>query len=139
MQFLGFRVLIKRIKAIRFMMADKSVRWTKKAIIVAGIVYLFLPVDIIPPVIFPFGIIDDIVIWALILWYLSSELDKYWIGEKPKDYSGKYRGKNIVDDVEYDVDDGRGGNGGSDSAAEPQPGPEQTEEAGEKETEHEHA
>ena len=52
MQFFGFRVLIKRIKAIRFMMADKTVKWTKKAIIIAGIVYLFLPVDIIPPVIF---------------------------------------------------------------------------------------
>ncbi|MBQ6401359.1 MAG: DUF1232 domain-containing protein [Firmicutes bacterium] len=106
MQFLGFRVLFKRIKAIRFMMADKSVRWTKKAIIVAGIAYLFLPIDLIPPVLFPFGILDDIVVWALILWYLRSELDKYWIGEKPKDYSRKFRGKNVVDDVEYDVDDG---------------------------------
>lgn len=106
MQFLGFRVLIKRIKAIRFMMADKSVRWTKKAIIIAGLVYLFLPIDIIPPVFFPFGFLDDILIWVLILWYLRSELDKYWIGEKPKDYSRIFRGKNVVDDVEYDVDDG---------------------------------
>ena len=106
MQFFGFRVLIKRIKAIRFMMADKSVPRRKKAIIIAGIVYLFLPIDIIPPVIFPFGFIDDIIVWLLILWYLSSELDKYWIGEKPKDYSGKFRGKKVVDDVEYDVDDG---------------------------------
>ena len=114
MQFFGFRVLIKRIKAIRFMMADKTVKWTKKAIIIAGIVYLFLPVDIIPPVIFPFGIIDDLLVWALILWYLSSELDKYWIGEKPKDYSRKFRGKTVVDDVEYDVDDEKTEKGGSD-------------------------
>ena len=49
-----------------------------------------------------------LVVWALILWYLSSELDKYWIGEKPKDYSGKFRGKKVVDDVEYDVEEGRG-------------------------------
>jgi len=106
MQFFGFRVLIKRIKAIRFMMADKTVPLRKKALIVAGILYLFLPIDLIPPILFPFGILDDILVWALILWYLSSELDKYWIGEKPKDYSRKYRGKNVVDDVEYDVDDG---------------------------------
>lgn len=105
MQFFGFRVLIKRIKAIRFMMADKTVPKRKKAIVIAGIVYLFLPFDIIPPFIFPIGIIDDIIVWLLILWYLSSELDKYWVGEKPKDYSGKYRGKKIVDDVEYKVDD----------------------------------
>ncbi len=106
MQFFGFRVLIKRIKAIRFMMADKTVPLRKKAIIVAGIVYLFLPFDIIPPIIFPFGILDDILVWALILWYLSSELDKYWIGEKPKDYSRKFRGKTVVDDVEYNVNEG---------------------------------
>ena len=105
MQFFGIRVLIKRIKAIRFMMADKTVPKRKKALIIAGIVYLFLPIDLIPPIIFPFGILDDIIVWALILWYLSSELDKYWIGEKPKDYSRKFRGKNVVDDVEYDVDD----------------------------------
>ncbi len=105
MQFFGFRVLIKRIKAIRFMMADKTVHWTKKAIIIAGIVYLFLPIDIIPPILFPFGILDDILVWAVILWYLSSELDKYWIGEKPKDYSRKFRGKTVVDDVEYDIED----------------------------------
>ena len=30
MQFLGFQMLIKRIKAIRFMMADKSVPKRKK-------------------------------------------------------------------------------------------------------------
>ncbi len=106
MQFLGFRVLIKRLKAIRFMMADKTVPWYKKALVVAGIVYLFLPIDIIPPFLFPFGFIDDIVVWILILWYLSSTLDKYWIGEKPKDYSRKFRGKKVVDDVEYDVDEG---------------------------------
>ena len=105
MQFLGFRVLIKRIKAIRFMMADKTVPRREKAIIVAGIIYLFLPIDIIPPIIFPFGIIDDIVVWLLILWYLSSELDKYWLGEKPVNYSKKYRKKDIVDDVEYNVDE----------------------------------
>ncbi len=105
MQFLGLRVLIKRIKAIRFMMADKSVPKRKKAVIIAGIIYLFLPIDIIPPILFPFGILDDIFVWILILWYLSSELDKYWIGEKPKDYSRKYRGKNIVDDVKYSVDE----------------------------------
>ncbi len=105
MQFLGFRVLIKRIKAIRFMMADKAVPRRKKAIIIAGIIYLFLPIDIIPPIIFPFGFIDDIIVWLLILWYLSSELDKYWLGEKPTDLSKKYRKKDIVDDVEFDVED----------------------------------
>lgn len=52
MQFLGIRVLLKRIKAIRFMMADKRVPKRKKALIVFGIIYLFLPIDLIPPILF---------------------------------------------------------------------------------------
>ena len=47
MQFLGFRILWRRVKAIRFMMADKTVPKRKKAVIIAGIVYLFLPLDLI--------------------------------------------------------------------------------------------
>jgi len=105
MQYFGFRVLIKRIKAIRFMMADKSVPKRKKALLIFGIIYIFLPVDIIPMVFFPVAWLDDLVLWILILWYLSSELDKYWTGGKTKDFSKKYRGKTIVDDVEYKVDE----------------------------------
>lgn len=105
MQFLSFRVLASRIKAIRFMMADKSVPKRKKLLIIAGIVYLFLPIDLIPALVFPFSLIDDLVVWALILWYLSSELDKYWVGEKTKDYSKRYKSDNVVDDVEFEVMD----------------------------------
>lgn len=108
MQFFGFRVLIKRIKAIRFMMADRSVPKRKKALIIFGIVYLFLPIDLIPPILFPIAWIDDLILWLFILWYLSSELDKYWTGGKSKDLSKKYRGKTFVDDVEYEVDENKG-------------------------------
>ena len=100
MQFLGFQMLIKRIKAIRFMMADKSVPKRKKALIVFGIIYLFLPIDLIPPILFPIAWVDDV-----LLWCLSKELDKYWYGGKTKDFSKKYRGKTFVDDVEYEVDE----------------------------------
>ena len=55
--------------------------------------------------VFPVGILDDILVWILILWYLRSELDKYWNGEKVTDLSKKYRGKQVVDDVEYEVDE----------------------------------
>ena len=52
MQFLGIQVLFKRIKAIKFMMKDKSVPRRKKALIILGIVYIFLPIDLIPIVSF---------------------------------------------------------------------------------------
>ena len=77
MQFFGLRVLIKRIKAIRFMMADRSVPKRKKALVIAGIIYLFLPIDLIPPILFPIAWMDDLALWLFILWYLRDELDKY--------------------------------------------------------------
>ena len=105
MQFIGFQVIIKRIKAIRFMLADKTVSKRKKALLIGGIIYLFLPVDIVPPVLFPIAWIDDAVFWLWILWYLRDELDKYWLGPKNEDLSKKYKGKTIIDDVDFKVDD----------------------------------
>ncbi len=105
MQFLGIQVLFKRIKAIKFMMKDKSVPRRKKALIILGIVYIFLPIDLIPIVLFPIAWVDDLLLWLFILWYLRNELDKYWTGGKTKDYSKKYRGKTFVDDVEYEVNE----------------------------------
>ena len=104
MQFIKIRALLKRIKAIKFMMKDKSVSWWKKGLIVFGIVYLVLPVDLIPPFIPVLGFLDDLFLWIFILWFLSKELDKYWYGDS-KDLSKKYGGKKVVDDVEYEVDD----------------------------------
>ncbi len=105
MQFLGIQVLLRRIKAIRFMMADKTVPKRKKALIVFGIIYLFLPIDLIPPILFPIGWIDDFLLWLFILYHLRNELDSYWNGGKAKDFSKKYRGKTFVDDVEYEVNE----------------------------------
>ncbi len=104
MQFIiGFRMMIKRIKAIRFMMKDKTVPRRKKGLVVLGIIYLFLPVDIIPPILFPIAWIDDLILWIWILWHLRETLDKYWMGEKNTNYSKKYKNKTIIDDAEYEV------------------------------------
>lgn len=105
MQYFGLRVLLKRFTAIKFMMADKAVPKRKKALILFGIFYILCPIDIIPLPIFPVAWLDDVLLWIFILWYLRKELDRYWMGEKPKDYSQKFRGKTVVDDVEYSVDE----------------------------------
>ena len=105
MNFWSFRVIISRIKAIRFMMADKTVPKTKKLLIIAGIVYFLMPIDLIPALVFPFSLIDDIAWGLFIIWYLRKELDVYWTGEKGKDLSKKYRKKRIIDDVEFEVDE----------------------------------
>ena len=54
--------------------------------------------------VFPLSLIDDVVVWLLIIWYLRKELDVYWTGEKNRDLSKKYRNRDIVDDVEFEVE-----------------------------------
>ena len=105
MQFITFRTIFKRIGAISHLLRDKTVPLRKKALVVFGIVYLFLPVDLIPPILSPFGFIDDLVLWIFILWHLKDELDTYWMGEKREDLSKKFRGKTMVEGVDYEVED----------------------------------
>ncbi len=93
MQFISFRVLARRIKAISSMMRDKEVPKRKKALVIFGIVYLFMPLDLIPPVIFPFGFLDDLILWIWILWHLKDTLDQYRQAERAEDLSGKFKKK----------------------------------------------
>lgn len=104
MQFIFFQVLLKRIKAIRYFMKDKGVPLHKKLIIVLGALYLLMPIDLIPEPILIFGVVDDIVLWTFIIWYLKSELDHYWIETDQVKPAEKFRGKNIIDDVNFEVE-----------------------------------
>lgn len=103
MPFISFRVIIKRIQAIKFMLKDPNVKKRKKLLVILGLVYLAMPIDLIPAVIFPIGFIDDIVLWLWILYHLRETLDTYWLGEKTVDLSKEYKGKTIIDDVEFEV------------------------------------
>ena len=105
MQFITLNVLIKRNKAIRYMMADKTVPKRKKLLVAAGIIYLFLPVDLIPPILFPVGFLDDLVLWLWIILHLKDTLDEYWVGEKEEDLSGEFKDDKLVNDVEFTVDE----------------------------------
>ena len=105
MNFISWQVIWKRIKAIRFFMKDKTVPLRKKLLILLGIVYLVSPIDLIPAPVLIFGLVDDLVLWIFILNYLAKELDRYWLGEKEVDPNKKYRGKNIIDGVEFEVAD----------------------------------
>ncbi|MGI6752038.1 MAG: YkvA family protein [Anaerovoracaceae bacterium] len=108
MQFIFLQVLIRRIKAIRFFMKDKSVPKRKKLLIVFGLVYLFLPFDLIPPFVPVFGFLDDLILWGFLIYYLRDELDRYWIGEKEVPPSKKYRGKRIINDVNFEIKENEG-------------------------------
>lgn len=104
MNFISFRIILKRIKAIRYLMSDKTVPLRKKALVIFGIVYLLAPVDLIPIAIFPVGIMDDLILWTFIIWHLKDQLDTYWLGEKKGDLSQKYSREDIVDGVDFTVE-----------------------------------
>ena len=103
MQFIFLRTLLLRIRAIPAFMRDKTVPKRKKLIIILGILYFLTPIDLIPAPILIFGFVDDLVLWGFIIWYLKTELDKYWLGEKEVKPEQKFRGKKIIDDVHFEV------------------------------------
>jgi len=108
MHYIGIRVLLKRIGAIFYLLKDKTVPLRKKLLVIFGIAYILCPVDLIPPVLFPFAVVDDLIVLTYILFHLAEELDTYWIGEKKEDFSKKFRDKTFVEGVEFNVeDDGR--------------------------------
>ncbi|MDR2157228.1 MAG: DUF1232 domain-containing protein [Clostridiales Family XIII bacterium] len=112
MNFFAWAVLKKRIIAIKSLMSDRSVPLRKKLLVVGGLVYLFLPFDIIPAVLFPVAWMDDLVLWLFIIWNLKDYLDKYWLGEEVVDITKDFAGKEVVDDVSFTVE-GDGASGGN--------------------------
>ena len=104
MQFFSWTFIKGRFRAIVSMMKDKTVPLRKKSLVVFGLVYLILPVDLIPPVLFPFGFLDDLVLWIWIIWHLKDTLDQYWLGEKTVDYSKDFKHKNIIEGVDFTVE-----------------------------------
>lgn len=98
--FRGIYVFFRRIVSVKAMLKDPSVKLWKKALAVFGMVYLFLPVDLIPPVLIPIGWIDDLVVWILITMILRDTLDRYWSNGKKEEYSEKFT---EAVDVDYEV------------------------------------
>lgn len=103
MQFIFLRTLLRRIRAIPAFLRDKTVPKRKKLIIVLGILYFLTPIDLIPAPVLIFGFMDDLVLWGFIIWYLKTELDRYWLGEKEVKPEERFRGKKIIDDVHFEV------------------------------------
>ncbi|MBQ4507122.1 MAG: DUF1232 domain-containing protein [Firmicutes bacterium] len=84
------------------LLKDRSVSFWKKALVVFGIIYLLLPVDLIPPMIPVLGAFDDLILWAFILVYLGDDLERYMIPQEGGSAASKYRGRDVVD-AQYSV------------------------------------
>ena len=91
--------------AIRFLMTDKSVPMRKKVLVIFGVAYLIMPLDLVPAVLFPVAWMDDLLLWIYIIYNLKDYLDKYWLGEKPVNLEKNFKNKKIIDDVNFSVDE----------------------------------
>jgi len=68
----------KDIMALYRYMKDPFVKWYRKAIVVAALIYFIVPIDTIPDITPLFGYLDDLGVITALLKYLGSELMQYY-------------------------------------------------------------
>lgn len=68
----------KDILALYRYMKDPFVKWYRKAIVVAALVYFIVPIDTIPDITPLFGYLDDLGVITALLKYLGNELMNYY-------------------------------------------------------------
>ncbi|MBE0570772.1 MAG: DUF1232 domain-containing protein [Ignavibacteriaceae bacterium] len=68
----------KDILALYRYMKDPFVKWYRKIIVVAALVYFIVPIDTIPDLTPLFGYLDDLGVITALLKYLGSELMTYY-------------------------------------------------------------
>ena len=68
----------KDILALYNYMRDPFVKWHRKAIVVAALIYFIVPIDSIPDLTPLFGYLDDLGVIAALLKYLGDELIPYY-------------------------------------------------------------
>jgi uncharacterized membrane protein YkvA (DUF1232 family) len=68
----------KDILALYRYIKDPFVKWYRKAIVVAALIYFIVPIDTIPDLTPFFGYLDDLGVIVALLKYLGSELIPYY-------------------------------------------------------------
>ena len=68
----------KDILALYRYLKDPFVKWYRKAIVAAGLIYFIVPIDAIPDLTPFFGYLDDLGVIAALLKYLGHELMSYY-------------------------------------------------------------
>ena len=68
----------KDILALYKYLKDPSIKWFRKAIVVAALIYFIVPIDTVPDLTPVFGYLDDLGVIAALLKYLGHELVPYY-------------------------------------------------------------
>jgi|SRR4030095_4133403 len=70
--------VISHLKALKKYMLDKDVKWYKKSVVIAALVYFITPVDAIPDFAPFMGFLDDIGVIAWTIRFLGREITDYY-------------------------------------------------------------
>lgn len=103
----GMGKLFKRIGAILKLIKDRKVPIHKKAMVLAGLIYVVSPLDIVPDPVLGFGFIDDAVLMMYIISKISDQLDRYIKEDREagQAYKNKFDQNKIIDNIEYEIED----------------------------------
>lgn len=70
--------ILSHLKALKRYMLDKDVKWIRKSVVVAAILYFISPLDAIPDFAPFVGYLDDIGIIAWTIRFLGREISNYY-------------------------------------------------------------
>jgi len=69
---------VNHIKALRNYLFDSNVKWYRKSVVVAAIVYFISPIDTIPDFSPFIGFLDDLGVIAWTIKFLGDEIKEYY-------------------------------------------------------------
>jgi len=92
---------MNRLRLIFKFLFDKNIPLKEKWWVILPLAYILSPVDLIPAPILGFSIIDDAVMIVFLLTVVADKTAKYY-GYNVKN---KENNKNIVENVEYEIDE----------------------------------
>ena len=69
----------------------RAIPWGNMLLLVAAVVYLLMPLDLIPDFIAGLGLLDDVALFGWVVKSVSAELDAFteWEKAKPREESEK--------------------------------------------------
>jgi uncharacterized membrane protein YkvA (DUF1232 family) len=70
--------ILSHLRALKRYILDKDVKWYKKSVVVAALLYFIAPVDALPDFAPIIGFLDDIGVIAFTIKFLGSEIRDYY-------------------------------------------------------------
>jgi uncharacterized membrane protein YkvA (DUF1232 family) len=70
--------IISHLKALKNYMMDKDVKWVRKSVVVAAVLYFITPIDAVPDLAPLIGFLDDFGVIAWTVRFLGKEINNYY-------------------------------------------------------------